>query len=118
MHKEKPKAIYWLRVFFLRSGAQQKGGIDGNATVIATKNKAGHLQKLTNEDLEELGIQGKTHKHVYLEKEDGTPIRARRLMWSGSRCLNLIKPQRPGGSFQASPSVKKKSTKSWSKVNA
>lgn len=71
--EEKPDVIHWQREHYQQiSGAQNKGETDGNAVTIATKNKVGRPRKTTNED--DMGIVGDTHKHIYLEKEDGTPI--------------------------------------------
>ena len=71
--EENPDVIFWLRDVYQRMlAAQPKGETDGNATTVVTKNKAGRPHKST--DPESLGIQGDTHKHLYLEREDGTPI--------------------------------------------
>ena len=70
---EKPDVVFWLRDVYLRSlAAQPRGETDGDATAVATKNRAGRPKKSTNSD--NPGIQGETHKHMYLEREDGTPI--------------------------------------------
>ena len=70
---EKPDVMFWLRDVYQRSlVVQPKGETDGTATAVTTKNKAGRPRKST--DPESLGIQGETHKHLYLEREDGTPI--------------------------------------------
>jgi hypothetical protein len=68
---DKPSVIYWLRELFQGTPeAQQKGETDGNATIIAQKNKVGRPLKSTDAN----NIPGNKHKHIYLEREDGTPI--------------------------------------------
>lgn len=77
LKEEKPQVIYWVKDFYLRaSGGQHKGDTDGDGTTVATKNKAGRPRKNRKSGIsdEELGIEGETHKHVYLEKEDGKLI--------------------------------------------
>ena len=72
-HDQNPDVVFWLREAYQRTlAAQPKGETDANATAIATKNKARHPQKST--DIDSLGVQGETHKHVYLERADGTLI--------------------------------------------
>ena len=71
--EETSDIIFWLRdVYQCTSAAQPKGEMDGNATTIATKNNIGHPRKLT--DTDSIEIQGETHKHLYLEREDSTLI--------------------------------------------
>ena len=74
--EENPKVVYWVLDDIKASGSQDKGETDATADTIATKNKPGRPPKKTNEDKndEDLGIVGDMHKHLYLEKEDGTPI--------------------------------------------
>lgn len=94
---EKPDVIFWLREFYQRTlAAQPKGETDGNAITVATKNKVGRPRKST--DADSLGIQGETHRHLYLEREDGTPISVSELralsqkvhsLWQSLRALGF-----------------------------
>ena len=71
--EEKPDVIFWLRGIYQHTlAAQPKGETDGNTTAIATKNNVGRPRKSTDTDSQE--IQGEMHKHLYLEREDSTPI--------------------------------------------
>ena len=70
---EKPYIVFWLRDVYLCSlAAQPRGETNGDAAAVATKNRAGCPKKSTDSD--NLGIQGELHKHMYLEREDSTPI--------------------------------------------
>lgn len=70
--EEKPGVVYWSKEVFLNTPkGQPKGETDGNATTIEQKNKPGRPPKSTDDD----DIPADKHKHRYLEREDGTPIR-------------------------------------------
>ena len=72
-HDQNPDVVFWLREAYQHTlAAQPKGETNANATAIATKNKARRPRKST--DIDSLGVQGETHKHMYLERADGTPI--------------------------------------------
>lgn len=76
---EKLAVMYWTRKVYQHildtQAAHQKGVTDTNATTVATKKKAGCPWKLTETaEEDDLGIEGDTHKYIYLEKEDGTQI--------------------------------------------
>ena len=78
-HDEKLAVMYWTRKAYQHlldtQVAQQKGVTDANMTTVATKKKARRLQKSTETGEEDdLGINGDTHKYIYLEKEDSTQI--------------------------------------------
>ncbi|KAF8259730.1 hypothetical protein EI94DRAFT_1834286 [Lactarius quietus] len=78
-HEEKLKVVHWIKDGFTHwLSAQPKGDTDANATIIATKAKAGRPRKSTDEDF----VESSGPKHAYLEREDGTPISAdeRRLL--------------------------------------
>ena len=77
LKEEKLQVVYWVKDFYLCAlGGQYKGDTDGDRTTVATKNKAECPWKNQKSGVsdEELGIKGETHKHVYLEKEDGKLI--------------------------------------------
>lgn len=85
---EKPDVVFWLRDVYQRTIASQpKGDMDGNATTTAAKNRPGRPRKSTDPD--SLGIQGDTHKHLYLEREDGTPISVLELRVLSQRAHSL-----------------------------
>ncbi|KAF8267861.1 hypothetical protein EI94DRAFT_1700712 [Lactarius quietus] len=72
--EDKPDAIYWVKGSFQWSAmGQLKWDTDGNSTTVEKKNKPGCPQKLTDED--DIPLDG-SHccTHLYLEREDGTPI--------------------------------------------
>ena len=75
LKEEKPRVVYWEKGSYHHTPTvHQKGETDATATTIATKNSVGRPRKTTNSEEEELGIKDGTHKHIYLEKEDGTLI--------------------------------------------
>jgi hypothetical protein len=73
--------LYWYRKVLKTQKDQSKGETDGNAITITQKNKTGRPRKTTDNN----GVPVDSHKHRYLEREDGTPVSTLELWLLGQK---------------------------------